>query len=132
ITFVSYQTSSFFNDNNGLVRDLLLGGDVTESAIYSLAVSFIILFFGFLFGFSIAHQAINKEVELKTIRLIVSKRSMRDIMVGKLIGNYLLDRKSTRLNSSHVSISYAVFCLKKKMSAMMLYDLLISLTYIKN
>src|SRR5690625_801024 len=26
---------------------------------------------------------------------------------------YLLDRKSTRLNSSHVAISYAVFCLKK-------------------
>src|SRR5699024_3570737 len=26
------------------------------------------------------------------------------------------DRKSTRLNSSHVSISYAVFCLKKKIS----------------
>src|SRR5437868_7916218 len=26
----------------------------------------------------------------------------------------LVDRKSTRLNSSHVSISYAVFCLKKK------------------
>src|SRR5699024_11393839 len=29
-------------------------------------------------------------------------------------GNGFLDRKSTRLNSSHVSISYAVFCLKKK------------------
>src|SRR5699024_12803824 len=28
--------------------------------------------------------------------------------------NFELDRKSTRLNSSHVSISYAVFCLKKK------------------
>src|SRR5699024_11775149 len=27
---------------------------------------------------------------------------------------HLQDRKSTRLNSSHVSISYAVFCLKKK------------------
>src|SRR2546428_6853510 len=27
---------------------------------------------------------------------------------------YLLDRKSTRLNSSHDQISYAVFCLKKK------------------
>src|SRR5699024_11890142 len=27
---------------------------------------------------------------------------------------YDSDRKSTRLNSSHVSISYAVFCLKKK------------------
>src|SRR5437868_12774822 len=29
-------------------------------------------------------------------------------------GGDLQDRKSTRLNSSHVSISYAVFCLKKK------------------
>src|SRR3712207_7959661 len=28
----------------------------------------------------------------------------------------LLDRKSTRLNSSHANISYAVFCLKKKKS----------------
>src|SRR6266568_7855867 len=28
----------------------------------------------------------------------------------------LLDRKSTRLNSSHSSISYAVFCLKKKIA----------------
>src|SRR5207302_5643486 len=29
-------------------------------------------------------------------------------------GVRLVDRKSTRLNSSHVKISYAVFCLKKK------------------
>src|SRR5690625_6065019 len=29
-------------------------------------------------------------------------------------GQQNLDRKSTRLNSSHVAISYAVFCLKKK------------------
>src|SRR5688572_32767065 len=28
--------------------------------------------------------------------------------------NIILDRKSTRLNSSHSQISYAVFCLKKK------------------
>src|SRR5690625_5320509 len=34
---------------------------------------------------------------------------------GKSIAPLLLiDRKSTRLNSSHVAISYAVFCLKKK------------------
>src|SRR5699024_2529863 len=30
------------------------------------------------------------------------------------LSHVLQDRKSTRLNSSHVSISYAVFCLKKK------------------
>src|SRR5256885_13233295 len=29
-------------------------------------------------------------------------------------GHFLGDRKSTRLNSSHLVISYAVFCLKKK------------------
>src|SRR5690625_6979989 len=32
---------------------------------------------------------------------------------SRLLG-FLPDRKSTRLNSSHVAISYAVFCLKKK------------------
>src|SRR3712207_3569206 len=30
------------------------------------------------------------------------------------LGHQALDRKSTRLNSSHANISYAVFCLKKK------------------
>src|SRR5207249_10746256 len=33
---------------------------------------------------------------------------------GGVVGTIIGDRKSTRLNSSHVSISYAVFCLKKK------------------
>src|SRR5690625_6360470 len=32
----------------------------------------------------------------------------------RLVPQLLVDRKSTRLNSSHVAISYAVFCLKKK------------------
>src|ERR1039458_10605889 len=31
-------------------------------------------------------------------------------------GQRVLDRKSTRLNSSHLGISYAVFCLKKKIN----------------
>src|SRR5438128_9201835 len=35
------------------------------------------------------------------------------VMEG-LVAELLEDRKSTRLNSSHGSISYAVFCLKKK------------------
>src|SRR3712207_7016723 len=33
---------------------------------------------------------------------------------GELLGVEVRDRKSTRLNSSHANISYAVFCLKKK------------------
>src|SRR5690606_2688836 len=38
----------------------------------------------------------------------------RALIHGDLCPRDLLDRKSTRLNSSHVKISYAVFCLKKK------------------
>src|SRR5215510_16038762 len=34
-----------------------------------------------------------------------------------------VDRKSTRLNSSHVAISYAVFCLKKKKKQLLLCDI---------
>src|SRR5256885_4216835 len=34
------------------------------------------------------------------------------VIIGLFIGG--IDRKSTRLNSSHLVISYAVFCLKKK------------------
>src|SRR5690606_42018370 len=52
--------------------------------------------------------------------------NVSDIRFGQTNGNglgwaipfhYLADRKSTRLNSSHVKISYAVFCLKKKNKA---------------
>src|SRR5690242_20843898 len=39
---------------------------------------------------------------------------MRGILVEYDAALALRDRKSTRLNSSHMSISYAVFCLKKK------------------
>src|SRR5690625_6695530 len=36
------------------------------------------------------------------------------VSAAALPGTKMIDRKSTRLNSSHVAISYAVFCLKKK------------------
>src|SRR3989442_15775760 len=38
----------------------------------------------------------------------------RQVASGDQGHGFALDRKSTRLNSSHVRISYAVFCLKKK------------------
>src|SRR2546430_11041042 len=39
-------------------------------------------------------------------------------------GDWAGDRKSTRLNSSHSQISYAVFCLKKKTITILTYDCL--------
>src|SRR5690625_6316728 len=48
---------------------------------------------------------------------IRKNRGKFDVRILKYLVNTILfrgDRKSTRLNSSHVAISYAVFCLKKK------------------
>src|SRR5207253_10776763 len=41
-------------------------------------------------------------------------RAYRFVWHGRPTEPPAIDRKSTRLNSSHVAISYAVFCLKKK------------------
>src|SRR5260221_3199812 len=41
------------------------------------------------------------------------RRALR-VALGEQLGGDRADRKSTRLNSSHTVISYAVFCLKKK------------------
>src|SRR5688572_31797625 len=51
------------------------------------------------------------------LRQIRSSDGREDVLVGKVAaqdGPRGVDRKSTRLNSSHSQISYAVFCLKKK------------------
>src|SRR5699024_12115313 len=48
--------------------------------------------------------------------------STRGLQTMSLLFLRNLDRKSTRLNSSHVSISYAVFCLKKKNNILKHYD----------
>src|SRR5262245_64150253 len=47
------------------------------------------------------------------LRRVVRSTSRRRAADGPLAGE-IQDRKSTRLNSSHLGISYAVFCLKKK------------------
>src|SRR5439155_25371822 len=46
--------------------------------------------------------------------LAIAKNLAHRDAPNSLISPSILDRKSTRLNSSHVAISYAVFCLKKK------------------
>src|SRR5258708_26387438 len=57
----------------------------------------------------ISHEGIDTE------SLVGRKSGECSILVGEKSSlNILRDRKSTRLNSSHQIISYAVFCLKKK------------------
>src|SRR3989454_8249474 len=69
---------------------------------------------------------VRDPVDLFVVRELGDLRD--EIRLVHLIGN--LDRKSTRLNSSHLVISYAVFCLKKK-KKMKAYDV-IYVVYILN
>src|SRR5207244_5720899 len=53
----------------------------------------------------------------RTLRTLVDNAALKAKVAGLKLGSTQfrkVDRKSTRLNSSHQIISYAVFCLKKK------------------
>src|SRR5690606_41136504 len=53
------------------------------------------------------------EIERQVIEELLARQT-DGAVVPALGAQIVADRKSTRLNSSHVKISYAVFCLKKK------------------
>src|SRR2546428_10251356 len=53
------------------------------------------------------------ELQVVVVALFIEAEYFLDLRFG-LKHEVLRDRKSTRLNSSHDQISYAVFCLKKK------------------
>src|SRR5437762_11719024 len=76
-----------------------------------------------LFGVLLRHLGYRPEITVLSLPVTYTSMKNRDIDV--FLGNwmptqetdrksYVADRKSTRLNSSHRCISYAVFCLKKK------------------
>src|SRR5688572_31074942 len=62
-----------------------------------------------ILNFSPGALKVPEEVKLKSVDLTVSLESLSFYLAQEQT-----DRKSTRLNSSHSQISYAVFCLKKK------------------
>src|SRR5207244_8832367 len=69
-----------------------------------------------IFAISGLHIAFIALLIVSVLRVFAVPRSACGLVVIPLIWIYtgITDRKSTRLNSSHQIISYAVFCLKKK------------------
>src|SRR3712207_8860508 len=60
-------------------------------------------------------DTINRKLEDETAaRAVRGARLKKEGPPTVALVGYTKDRKSTRLNSSHANISYAVFCLKKK------------------
>src|SRR3712207_7555481 len=50
----------------------------------------------------------------RLVGIFTERNVVRMSSAGMALEKVTIDRKSTRLNSSHANISYAVFCLKKK------------------
>src|SRR5688572_32367545 len=88
-------------------------------------LSFVFVLGVLVFVHELGHFLAAKRVGIKVLKFqlgfnptVVSfRRGDTEYSIGALpLGGYvkMADRKSTRLNSSHSQISYAVFCLKKK------------------
>src|SRR5688572_31704483 len=78
-----------------------------------------------LFPYTTLFRSYSKMIAPRHLRLLRGRQSLRKKQSMSLFVGYFgtsrpfpnvrhQDRKSTRLNSSHSQISYAVFCLKKK------------------
>src|SRR2546430_11787451 len=88
--------------------------DTATTEIYTLSLHDALPIYA---GYAVSQRR-RKRVEeifgwLKTVGLMRKTRHRGTRRVDWMF-TFALDRKSTRLNSSHSQISYAVFCLKKK------------------
>src|SRR3712207_7832214 len=80
-----------------------------------------------LFPYTTLFRSISDRVTVmrdgEYVGTVPTESTSVDTIISMMVGRSLTeDRKSTRLNSSHANISYAVFCLKKKKTKT--YDLI--------
>jgi ABC-2 type transport system permease protein len=80
-TVTSFLTASYLADNASL-----LGDQLNTGAAYTSSIKFLVFFLGFLFVFSVSHDLINRELDYQTIRLLVTKTSKLNIIIGKFLG----------------------------------------------
>src|SRR5437763_4179513 len=85
---------------------LFRSGDITKTLVIFLGVSLPVIYHSFE-----GARAVEE-------KMLWSGAAMGLSTAQRLVRIVLPDRKSTRLNSSHRCISYAVFCLKKKSHAL--------------
>src|SRR5690606_39459512 len=93
--------------------------DALMSTLRTTAMIMLIVLASYFLNFVLSTLGINRQIEMLFADLSLSPLETLLIVfaVYVVLGLFIeTDRKSTRLNSSHVKISYAVFCLKKKNS----------------
>src|SRR5690606_5070682 len=81
--------------------------------VVAMALYFVL---GLFIAGGVFHQTLTGAIATSAVASVVLGLALQETLGNFFAGIALQveDRKSTRLNSSHVKISYAVFCLKKK------------------
>lgn len=79
---VTYLVSKFLTN-----FPLKIGMDSTSPYVFSIRA--LVILFGFLFGLSLSHDTLNREIESQTIRYLLPRTSRINIILGKFIGIYL-------------------------------------------
>lgn len=77
---VSYLSSKLANVFPGNIEG------ITKQDIYTSGLTLSIFLFGILFVFTLSHNVINKEIESRTMRFLVTKTSRNKILFGKVLG----------------------------------------------
>src|SRR3712207_6854361 len=94
-----------------LLHSIQQGDERAFEALYREFYNFLCRFACTLLNDDILAEEVVDDV---MIRLWDRRMELKDISLKGYLLRSVRDRKSTRLNSSHANISYAVFCLKKK------------------
>src|SRR5690625_3983971 len=99
----------FWENFNKKIKLLWIESSKTQKILFFSLLSFVVIVLSVIsiLSFSTKYVPLYTNLPLQEVNQIKEELDARNIP-------YELDRKSTRLNSSHVAISYAVFCLKKK------------------
>src|SRR5690554_4445281 len=105
---------------NAMVVDLLLSGQIVDFPLSTWLITISAVLAVWLAEWALLTWFDNKAIgaQVKVGRYVFTSVALAFIASGMIsiwsAAHVYQDRKSTRLNSSHVRISYAVFCLKKK------------------
>src|SRR5262245_17416451 len=98
-----------------IVLDILISANISLSVVILLAAVYLLkpIEFSSFPSLLLLSTLFRLSLNIASTRLILLHGSEGMGAAGEVIRAFGQDRKSTRLNSSHLGISYAVFCLKK-------------------
>src|SRR5690625_5996708 len=97
-----------------MIKSIYIAGKITGEPIVECIRKFNNAEIEIYLQFREPHPYVYIPLRLPGIHFGISHAEAMKICLEALKECTHIDRKSTRLNSSHVAISYAVFCLKKK------------------